>query len=91
MPPAYDRHIESRIADVKNVAVGIGRLGGASIAARFLRRFTNGATWAHLDISGPTWRDPSVSPTAPPGATGYGVRLLDRLVDDLTPTSLKRG
>ena len=34
---------------------------------------------------------PSVSPTAPPGATGYGVRLLDRLVDDLTPTSLKRG
>lgn len=82
MPASYDRHIDSLAADVKNVAVGIGRLGGASIAARFLRRFTNDTPWAHLDISSPTWRSKSVTPTAPAGATGYGVRLLERFVRD---------
>ena len=81
MPAAYDKHIESLAADVKNVAVGIGRNGGASIAARFLKPFAGGARWAHLDISGPAWPTRVAAPTRPPGAPGWGVRMLHRFAD----------
>ena len=74
----YDDNISSEIADVKNV----GREGGGSItAAQFLKRFTNDVPWAHLDIAGMTWSNKG-KPTAPKGGTGFGVRLLDRLVAD---------
>jgi leucyl aminopeptidase len=74
----YDGNINSDIADVKNV----GREGGGSItAAQFLQRFTNKAVWAHLDIAGMTWSKKD-KPTVPKGGTGFGVRLLDRLVAD---------
>jgi DNA polymerase-3 subunit chi len=45
----------------------------------FLQPFTNGVPWAHLDIAGVAWASRDL-PLAPKGATGYGVRLLDRLV-----------
>jgi len=74
----YDGNISSDIADVKNV----GRDGGGSItAAQFLKRFTNKTVWAHLDIAGMTWSKKD-KPTVPRGGTGFGVRLLDRLVAD---------
>jgi leucyl aminopeptidase len=38
--------------------------------------------WAHLDVAGVVWSGKD-APTAPKGATGYGVRLLDRLVADM--------
>ncbi len=80
LPPAYDKHIDSPIADMKNL--GNGRAGGSITAAMFLQRFTNGTPWAHLDIAAVAWRKPSTSPTVPEGGVGFGVRLLNRLVAD---------
>ncbi len=76
---AYDKQIRSDIADMKNI--GAGRAGGSITAAQFLQRFVNGRSWAHLDIAGTAWATKD-SPTAPKGATAFGVRLLDRLVRD---------
>jgi leucyl aminopeptidase len=76
---AYDKQIRSDIADMKNVG---GRPGGAVTAAQFLQRFTNGKPWAHLDIAGTAWSSKD-RPTVPKGATAFGVRLLDRLVQEM--------
>ena len=77
--PRYDKDINSDIADVKNV--GKNREAGSIAAAQFLQRFVNETPWAHLDIAGVTWSK-SDSATGPKGGTGFGVRLLDRLVAD---------
>ncbi|WP_341208482.1 leucyl aminopeptidase [uncultured Sphingomonas sp.] len=76
---AYDKLIDSPIADVKNV----GPRGAGSItAAQFLQRFVDeGVAWAHLDIAGMVWADKD-GPTWAKGATGYGVRVLDRFIAD---------
>ena len=76
---AYNKLIDSQIADMKNV----GPRGGGSItAAQFLQRFVEeGVKWAHLDIAGMVWADKDGATWAK-GATGYGVRLLDRFVAD---------
>jgi leucyl aminopeptidase len=73
---AYDQLLKSDIADMKNVG---GRPAGSVTAAQFLQRFVNGRPWAHLDIAGTAWATKDL-PLAPKGATGFGVRLLDRLV-----------
>ncbi len=74
---AYDKMIDSQIADMKNV----GPRGGGSItAAQFIKRFVEeGVNWAHLDIAGMVWSEKD-GPTWGKGATGYGVRLLDSFV-----------
>ena len=76
---AYNKIIDSQIADMKNV----GPRGAGSItAAQFIQRFVeDGVKWAHLDIAGMVWSDKD-GPTWGKGATGYGVRLLDRFVAD---------
>jgi leucyl aminopeptidase len=76
---AYNKLIDSPIADMKNV----GPRGAGSItAAQFIQRFVNeGVRWAHLDIAGMVWSDKATA-TYDKGATGYGVRLLDRFVAD---------
>jgi leucyl aminopeptidase len=76
---AYDKLIDSPIADMKN----IGAKGAGSItAAQFLGRFIkDGVKWAHLDIAGTVWAD-KAGPVWDKGATGFGVRLLDRFVAD---------
>ena len=77
--PAYDKLIDSDIADIKNVGP---REGGSITAAQFIARFIKpGVKWAHLDIAGTVW---SAKPGAlhEKGATGFGVRLLDRFVAD---------
>jgi leucyl aminopeptidase len=76
---AYDKLIDSDAADMKNVG---DRGGGSITAAQFLQRFINkGTPWAHLDIAGVTWSS-KAKETVPKGGTGFGVRLLDRLVAD---------
>jgi leucyl aminopeptidase len=76
---AYDKLIESPIADMKNIG---GREAGSITAAQFLGRFIQpGVHWAHLDIAGMAWTQKDL-PTTPKGATGYGVRLLDRYIAD---------
>lgn len=80
IPAAYERHIDTPIADVKNT--GNGRAGGSITAALFLQRFTNGTPWAHIDIAPTAWVKDSRNPTVPDGAVGWGVRTLDRMVAD---------
>lgn len=76
---AYDKMLDSPIADMKNVG---GRFAGSITAAQFLKRFVDdGVKWAHLDIAGMVWAD-KPGPVWDKGATGYGVRLLDRFVSD---------
>lgn len=82
LPPQYDKQIDSPAADIKNIAAP-GAGGGSILAALFLQRFVrDGLPWAHLDIAGVTWRKKSEHPSYPEGASGFGVRLLNRLVAD---------
>jgi leucyl aminopeptidase len=76
---AFDRAIDSDVADMKNITGD--RMAGSSIGGVFLQRFVNGVPWAHLDIAGMAWSKKDAA-TVPKGATGYGVRLLERFVAD---------
>jgi len=78
MGDAYDKMIESRFADMKNVG---GRDGGSITAAQFLQRFVNKLPWAHLDIAGTAMASPQTA-TNQSWGSGWGVRLLNRLVAD---------
>ncbi|MFT3966467.1 MAG: leucyl aminopeptidase [Sphingobium sp.] len=80
MGDVYDKMIDSPIADMKNMG---SRYAGSITAAQFLKRYIqDGVAWAHLDIAGMVWADKPGS-LHDKGATGYGVRLLDRLVTDV--------
>jgi len=74
--PEYDKLIDSQFADMKNVGP---RNGGSISAAQFLQRFVDGTPWAHLDIAGTAMGAPKTDINHSWGS-GYGVRLLDRLV-----------
>ena len=79
MEKAYDDMLKSHIADMKNIG---GPYGGAITAACFLHRFIENETpWVHLDIAGKAWSEKS-KPTVPKGGTGFGVRLLNQMIDD---------
>jgi len=74
---AYGMQLKSRIADMKNVG---GRAAGSVTAAMFLKRFVkSGVPWAHIDIAGVVSTKSSTD-LAPAGATGWGVRTIDRLI-----------
>jgi leucyl aminopeptidase len=73
----YAEHVKSDIADLKNV--GRAREAGATAGAIFLQRFAPDVPWAHLDIAGTTWSKRDL-PLAAKGATGFGVRLLERWI-----------
>jgi leucyl aminopeptidase len=76
--PEYDKKVESKFADMKNVG---GRDGGAITAAQILQRFVDKTPWAHLDIAGTGMGSPQ-SDINKSWGSGFGVRLLDRLVED---------
>lgn len=76
---SYDLDINSDIADMKNISGGRG--AGAITAAKFLQRFTNKLPWAHLDIAGVAWTTKDLV-SCSKGATGFGVRLLNRFVEE---------
>jgi len=78
MGDRFDRLIESPIADMKNIG---GAFGGSITAAQFIQRFVNKVPWAHLDIAGTAWAEEARG-SHPKGATGFGIRLLNRLVAD---------
>ena len=64
----YHESLKSNFADMANIG---GRAGGSITAARFLSRFTEKYTWAHLDIAGTAWKSGKDK-----GATGRPVPLL---------------
>jgi leucyl aminopeptidase len=77
--PKYDKQIDSKIADMKNTG---GKWGGSISAAQFLQRFIKeGTPWAHLDIAG-TAMSSVDSEINRSWGSGFGVRLLDRLIAD---------
>ena len=72
----YDKQIDSQFADMKNTGT---RNGGSITAAQFLQRFVDNTPWAHLDVAGTAMGAPKTDINHSWGS-GYGVRLLDRLV-----------
>ena len=76
--PEYDKQIDSQFADMKNTGT---RNGGSITAAQFLQRFVDGTPWAHLDIAGTAMGAPKTEINQSWGS-GYGVRLLERLVSE---------
>jgi leucyl aminopeptidase len=80
LAPEYDKMIDSKFADMKNT--GGSRWGGAITAAQFIKRFVDDKIpWAHLDIAGTAF-DSRQTDINRSWGSGWGVRLLDRLVAD---------
>ena len=75
---AYDKMIDSKNADMKNIG---GRHAGAITGAQFVQRFIKDTAWAHIDVAG-TAMDSGRNDINQSWASGWGVRLLDRLVAD---------
>jgi leucyl aminopeptidase len=71
----YKDYLKSAFADLPNIG---GRWGGAITAAAFLKEFTDGAPWTHLDIAGTAWLD-DAKPHMAKGPSGVGVRTFVRL------------
>jgi leucyl aminopeptidase len=78
LAPEYDKLIDSKFADMKNTG---GRHGGAITAAQLLARFVGKTPWAHLDIAGTAMGSPQTDINKS-WSSGWGVRLLDRLLAD---------
>ena len=74
----YMKMINSKVADIKNIG---GRYAGAITAAEFNHYFVEDIPWAHLDIAGMAFSKYGGALNSG-GATGYGVRLLNKLVED---------
>jgi leucyl aminopeptidase len=78
----YDKMIDSPNADMKNIS---GKpAAGSIVGAQFIKRFVkDGTPWAHIDIAGTAWKPgPYEDPLSPAWATGFGVRLLNRLIQN---------
>ncbi|OQW57515.1 MAG: leucyl aminopeptidase [Proteobacteria bacterium HN_bin10] len=78
----YDKMIDSPNADMKNIS---GKpAAGSIVGAQFIKRFVkDGTPWAHIDIAGTAWKPgPYEDPISPAWATGFGVRLLNRLIQN---------
>jgi len=73
---AYDKLIDSKNADMKNIG---GRFGGAITGAQFIQRFVKDTPWVHLDVAGTAF-DSARNDINQSWGSGWGVRLLDRLV-----------
>jgi leucyl aminopeptidase len=79
LPPAYNKFIQTPVADVANV--GRVRWGGALTAGLFLQKFIDeGTPWVHLDIAGPAFRDEDGAEAFRSEGTGVGVRTIVRFV-----------
>jgi leucyl aminopeptidase len=69
----YREGIKSDVADLNNISSQRG--GGAIVAALFMREFTGGVPWVHLDIAGTAFTEREL-PLGPKGGTGVGVRTV---------------
>jgi leucyl aminopeptidase len=78
----YRDALDSPIADLRNIGEPAKHYsGGSIIAALFLREFTGGLPWAHLDVAGPA-RAEADEAEVTKGATGFGVRTFLRWLQD---------
>lgn len=89
----YSKQIKSDFADIKNVSSN--REAGSIIGGAFLKEFVGETPWVHLDIAGTAWTREQ-HPYIPKGATGVGVRLLVKALEDIaaaappTPTKTRK-
>lgn len=77
LPKMYKPLIKSNIADVRNISKS--KYGGSITAALFLEEFVDNTPWVHLDMAGPAYAE-KTTPLTPYGGTGFGVRLLLRML-----------
>ena len=81
--PLWDEYfdlIKATYADIQNISK---KYAGTITAAMFLKEFADHtSSWAHLDIAGTAWNEAGPKPLSPIGATGVGVRLFTRLIQD---------
>ncbi|WP_275693530.1 hypothetical protein [Nocardioides sp. TF02-7] len=87
-PMPIPEHMEERIRSSKIADLSQHdwiRWGGGLFAAAFLRSFTGGLPWAHLDIAGPAFNKGGPTGHWTSGGTGFGVATLVELVRSLAP------
>src|SRR5262249_30757761 len=87
----YSKQIKSDFADIKNVSNN--REAGSIIGGAFLKEFVGDTPWVHLDIAGTAWTREN-KPYIPKGATGVGIRLLVKTLEDMvedTPPAAPKG
>jgi len=84
LPEEYEDHIESSVADMKNI--GVTGQAGALSAGLLLQKFVDGRPWAHLDIAGPAFTDKERHYLRK-GGTGFAVRTLVELVSSFPTTA----
>jgi len=80
--PRYRRYIDSDFADMKNASDL--REGSPILAAEFLHEFSGDGAWAHFDISPAYIQRRRPDYALDQGGTGYGVRLIVELAEELT-------
>ncbi len=82
LEPRYRSLNESDIADLRNIPTN--RYGGSLTAGLFLQEFVDAKQpWAHLDIAGPAFAEKPMASYIEKGGTGFGVRTLIRLLENL--------
>jgi leucyl aminopeptidase len=87
----YSKQIKSDFADIRNVSNN--REAGSIIGGAFLKEFVGDTPWVHLDIAGTAWTREN-KPYIPKGATGVGIRLLVKTLEDMvedTPPAAAKG
>jgi len=77
----YKEMIKSDIADIKNIGHKSGYAGTITGAA-FIQRFARDTPWVHIDIAGTAWSE-SEHEYISKGGTGYGVRLITKMLEKL--------
>ncbi len=80
LPEDYKSLLKSEFADIKNISET--RWGGAITAALFMAEFVRDTRWAHIDIAGPAYIKKE-NEYCSAGGTGFGVRLLCDLLEEL--------
>ena len=78
LPDYLEESLKSSVADLKNIG---GQWGGMLTAGLFLRHFTAGHEWAHIDIAGPSFESDSAHGEVSKGGTGYGLRTLISVIE----------
>ena len=76
--PVFEDYFELLKSDVADFSNTGGRAGGAISAALFIKEFSGGLPWVHMDIAGTAWAE-DAKPYQPKGATGVSVRTLAEL------------
>ncbi len=84
LPPELRKGLDSQVADIANL--DNSRMGGMLSAGIFLSEFVQGFRWAHLDIAGPAFENSAPWGHTSKGATGFAVRTLVQVAEDLVPS-----